>query len=58
MKTKIEQKVIITNSEYIIQEELSNGWKVKNVTAGHITSYSGSVTSGREYGKFLIVLEK
>jgi hypothetical protein len=58
----MEQKVIITNSESTIQQELSNGWRVKSVTAGHVSSHSGGgntySSSGKEHGKFLIVLEK
>lgn len=56
----MEQKVIITNSESTINDEIAKGWKIKSVTAGHVASHAGGNTysSGKEHGKFLIVLEK
>ena len=50
----MEQKVVITDSQYDINSELSKGWKILSVTAQHVAS--GSSFEAR--GKFCIVLER
>jgi hypothetical protein len=51
-----EQKVVITNSEYDINRDLSNGWRVV------FQPISQHVATGDEYttkeGKFCFVLER
>jgi hypothetical protein len=49
-----EQKVIITESQYEIENLIKEGWRVISVTAGHIATGS-SFTS---HGKFCFVLER
>jgi hypothetical protein len=49
-----QQKVIITKTEADINEWLERGWLVKSVTAGHVSTATGS----HLYGSFLIVLYK
>lgn len=50
----MEQKVIITDSQYDIQSYLDKGWIVVSVTAQHVASSSSYVTNG----KFCFVLER
>jgi hypothetical protein len=51
----MEQKFIITDSDYDVNSWLDRGWKVVSVTAQH-------VSTGKDYasekGKFAIVLER
>jgi hypothetical protein len=49
-----QQKVIITKTEADINEWLERGWLVKSVTAGHVSTASGSHLEA----KFLVVLHK
>lgn len=50
----MEQKVIITDSQYDINNELEKGWKVVSVTAQYVVT--GSSFDVR--GKFCFVLER
>ncbi len=50
----MEQKVIITDSQYDINSELNKGWKIVSVTAQHVASGS----SFEIRGKFCFVLER
>lgn len=50
----MEQKFIITDSPYDVNEFLENGWKVVSVTPQHISTGGASHLNG----KFAIVLEK
>jgi hypothetical protein len=51
-----EQKVIITNSEYDINNELKNGWRIVfQPISQHVAT--ANAYAGKE-GKFLIVLER
>jgi|LauGreDrversion4_2_1035121.scaffolds.fasta_scaffold439657_1 hypothetical protein len=50
----MEQKFIITDDQYEIQDWLDKGWRIVSVTAQHVASSS----SYRNEGKFAIVLEK
>lgn len=50
----MEQKVIITDSQYDVQSLIDKGWKVTSVTAQY-------VATGHNYterGKFCFILEK
>jgi hypothetical protein len=49
-----EQKVIITDSQYDVNNLIKEDWKVISVTASHIATGS-SFTS---HGKFCFVLER
>lgn len=46
----MEQKVIITDSQYDVQNFLDKGWKVVSVTAQHVSTTN--------YGKFCFILER
>lgn len=50
----MEQKFIITDDQYEIQDWLDKGWRIISVTAQHIASSA----SYRNEGKFAVVLEK
>ena len=56
----MEQKVIITDSQYDVQNLLNNGWKVVSVTAQHVTNGGGGQTysTTTNYGKFCFILER
>jgi len=52
----MEQKVVITNNDKIINDWIDRGWKVISVTSGHIATtgaYSASYHSN-----FCFVLER
>lgn len=51
----MEQKVIITDSQYDIQSYLDKGWKVVSITAQHIATGSNTYQVN---GKFCFLLEK
>ena len=53
----MEQKVIITDSQYDVQNFLDNGWKVVSVTAQHVSIASGSYLLANN-GKFCFILER
>ena len=48
-----EQKLLITDSTYDVNEWLDKGWEVISVTAQHVSS--GNYT---ERGKFAILIQK
>jgi hypothetical protein len=50
----MEQKFLITDSQYDVQGWLDKGWRIVSVTAQHVAT-SNSYT---ERGKFAIVLER
>lgn len=50
----MEQKLIITDSVYDVNQYLDNGWKVVSITAQHVSTGGGSHLSG----KFAILLER
>lgn len=50
----MENKVIITDSQYDVNDHLSKGWTVKTVVAQHMST-GLSVT---DRGKFCFVLER
>ena len=50
-----EQKFLITDSQYDVQNLLDKGWLIVSVTAQHLTQGSSGFTS---HGKFAIVLER
>ena len=50
----MEQKVLITDSEYDVNFELGKGWKVVSVTAQYVATGSSFETRG----KFCFVLER
>ena len=52
----MEQKFIITDSEYDVQGWLDNGWKIVSVTPQHVSCTGDSYQTLR--GKFAIVLER
>lgn len=56
----MEQKVIITKDDSRINELVQQGWSIKSVTAGYVSSHAGGNTysSGAEHGKFCFVLER
>jgi hypothetical protein len=56
----MEQKVMITDSQYDVQKVLDNGWKVVSVTAQHVSNSSGGQTynTTTNYGKFCFILER
>lgn len=54
--SKTQQKVVITNSESLVNQFLGDGWKVKSTTAMHVSS-GGNQCSGKE-GNICFVLEK
>jgi hypothetical protein len=50
----MEQKFIITDSSYDVEQFILKGWRIVSITAQHVaagTSYSA-------YGKFAILLER
>ena len=49
-----EQKVIITESYYEVNNLIREGWRVISVTAGHVATASASII----HGKFAFVLER
>jgi hypothetical protein len=53
-KHKMEQRVIITDSQYDVQSLIDKGWKVTSVTAQYVTT----AHSYTERGKFCFILEK
>ena len=55
-----EQKVIITDSAYDINEYLNKGWKVVSVTSQHVACDNGASThiDTKMYGNFCFVIEK
>jgi hypothetical protein len=53
----MEEKVLITNSDYEINQFLSNGWTIKMCVAQHVsTAPAASVRDLK--GDFLIVFER
>jgi hypothetical protein len=52
----MEQKVIITDSQSDINNELNKGWKIVSVTPQHVANGTNSFYEVR--GKFCFVLEK
>ena len=52
----MEQKIIISDSQYDVQKLLDNGWKVISVTAQHVSIGGGSYTTNN--GKFCFILER
>lgn len=56
----MREKVIITDSQKDINDFLDNGWRVKFVVSGHVsTSNGGQVYLTTEmYGKFCFILER
>jgi hypothetical protein len=50
----MEQRVIITDSQYDVQSLIDKGWKVTSVTAQYVTT----AHSYTERGKFCFILEK
>jgi hypothetical protein len=52
----MEQKVIITDAQYTIQEYLDKGWRIVSVTAQHVSIGGGNSLINN--GKFCFVLEK
>lgn len=49
----MEQKFIITDSDYDVNSWLNNGWRIVSVTAQHVSAGSYEVK-----GKFAVVLER
>jgi len=45
----MEQKVIITSNEGIFSESIALGWRVKSVTAQHLTSGYNFTQEGNFY---------
>jgi hypothetical protein len=61
METLIEQKVIITNEERLINNHIFDGWKVISIVAGTIATAptQKSYVSNDYYdGKFCILLQR
>lgn len=56
----MEQKVLITDSQYEVQTFLDKGWRVVSVTPQHVSaSGGGQIYSTTTYeGKFCFVLER
>ena len=52
----MEQKVIISDVEYNVQDLLNEGWKVVSVTAQHVSIGGGNYTTNN--GKFCFILER
>ena len=50
----MEQKVIITDSQYDVNSELGKGWKIVSVTAQYVATGASFETTG----KFCFVLER
>ena len=50
----MEQKFLITDSQYDVQDWLDKGWRIVSVTAQHVATGN----SYTERGKFAIVLER
>ena len=50
-----EQKFLITDSQYDVQNFLDKGWVIVSVTAQYLTQGSSGFTT---QGKFAIVLER
>lgn len=50
----MEQKFLITDSQYDVQGWLDKGWRIVSVTAQHVAT----ANSYTERGKFAIVLER
>lgn len=53
----MKQKVVITDSQYEIQNLINEGWRVVSVTAQHV-SISGSSYLSVNNGKFCFILER
>lgn len=53
----IEQKVLITKDQEIINGMISTGWIVKSVIAQHV-SVGGGTYSTTEIGEFCFIMEK
>lgn len=49
----MEQKVVITNSQYDVQTYIDKGWRVVSVTAQHVSAGTFQVD-----GKFCFILER
>jgi hypothetical protein len=56
----MEQKVLITDSQYDINDYLTKGWSIVSVTAQHVAAYAGGNTysSNTISGKFCFVIER
>ena len=56
----MEQKVIITDTQYEVQNFLDNGWRIVSVTAQHVTNGGGGQTysTTTHFGKFCFILER
>lgn len=52
----MEQKFLITKSDYDVQGWLDKGWKIVSVTAQHVSCTGDSYNIVK--GKFAIVLER
>ena len=52
----MEQKVIISDVEYNVQDLLNEGWRVVSVTAQHVSIGGGNYTTNN--GKFCFILER
>jgi hypothetical protein len=53
----MESKVLITDSQYSIQDLLDKGWIIKSITAQHVAS-GGQNYSSSIIGKFLVIFER
>lgn len=56
----MEQKIIITDSEYEIQKYLDMGWRVISITPQYVSTAAGGQRYGSERvnGKFCFLLER
>jgi hypothetical protein len=52
----MEQKVIISDSQYDVQNHLDKGWRVVNVVAQYVSIGGGNCTTNN--GKFCFILER
>ena len=53
----MEEKVLITNSEYEINKILDKGWNIKTVVPQHVST-STTFGSSNLKGDFLIIFER